>query len=107
MNVWRRAEEILMAIRGDLEQDPSAWEEAARSTENLKRLLPELPMFQDFRSCKPSQSYKPSQTVDWRIAELKADLDQLQFGLMKRDRENAVGSALSAMRNVQELGRKA
>jgi hypothetical protein len=100
VNVWRRAEEILMAIRGDLEQDPSAWEEAIRSTENLKRLLPELPMFQDFRSDKPSK------TVDWRIAELKADLDQLQFGLMKRDRENAVGSALSAMRNVQELGRK-
>jgi hypothetical protein len=43
---------------------------------------------------------------NWRLTELRTDLDHLQFGLTKQDRESALGSILSALRNVRILGRK-
>jgi hypothetical protein len=80
------------ATQGDLEEEPPSWENASRSVEQLKLLIPEFPEFQP-------------NAVDWRITVLRADLIHLIFGMNKRDQAVAALSAFSALQNVRELGR--
>jgi hypothetical protein len=100
MNIWEQAEEILNTIQLDLHEDPPAWERAARSTEKVKALIPGFPTFQGFAEGQALQM------ADVRIANLRRELEYLKQGLLKQDRELALGSAASALRLVQALGRK-
>jgi hypothetical protein len=101
MTDWRKAEELLKAICADLQHEQPDWSSPLRSTKNVQLLIPDFPLFQEMA---PGEVLP---RADVRLALLRTDLDQLELGLTKTDRILALGSAASALRNVQELGRKA
>jgi hypothetical protein len=100
MNIWEQAEEILNTIQLDLLDDPPAWESAARSTEKVKALVPGFPTFQGFAEGQALRM------ADLRIGHVWDEVEHLEKGLLKQDRELALRSAASALNYVQALGRK-
>jgi uncharacterized protein (DUF2461 family) len=90
VNIWQEAEEILTAIKADLDEDPPRWESAAQNLKDLTLLVPEFPKFQRFNAGTPLP------LADWRLAEIRAALTHLYLGLTTNDLNMALeGTALA------------
>jgi hypothetical protein len=100
MSIWQHAEEMLLAIKSDLDEHPPRWENAAQKIDGLKILVPDYPKFQQH------EAGTSLQMTDWDIGQVRADLTHLELGLTTQDLKLALKSTLSALENVQALGRR-
>jgi hypothetical protein len=100
MSDWRNAEDLLKAIQRDLTQEQPDWAGALLGTEQVQLLVPDFPLFQKI---EPGESLPKT---DIRVSLLRTDLDHLELGIAKTDLNLAQVSVSSALRSVQELGRK-